>query len=68
MADAMVAAVEALGVYAVQLAHSLGKIGIRRFYHQMIVITHLAVGVTNPVEALTDLRERFQPRDAIIIA
>ena len=67
MSDAMVAAVEALRIHAIQLAHAFGEIGIGRFNHQVIVIAHLAVGVTNPLETLTDLGERFQPCDPIII-
>ena len=67
MADALVSPVKALRVYAIQLAHAFAEIGIRRFNHHVIVISHQAVGVTNPIETLTDLGERFEPRYAIII-
>ena len=38
--DVIVGAVEALGVYAVQLAHASGKVGIRCFDQQVVVIGH----------------------------
>ena len=46
--------VEALGIDAVQLAHAGRQIAIGGFDYQMIGIAHQAVGVTQPVQALTD--------------
>ena len=46
-----VAAVEALGIDTVQLAHAAGEIGLRGFIQQMHMVVHQAVGVTAPPEA-----------------
>ncbi len=42
--------VERLGVDAVELAHGVGKIGIRRLNQQMKVIGHQAIGMANQAE------------------
>jgi hypothetical protein len=46
-----------LGIDAVQLAHPSGKIPLRGFDEEMVVIPHEAVCVTEPVEALYHLAE-----------
>ena len=67
VADALMAAVESLGIHAVQLAHAFREVGIRGFDNQMIVVGHLAIGVTNPVEPFADFPERFKPSQTIFI-
>jgi len=67
MAYTLVAAIEALGVNTIQVAHAFREIGFGRFDDQMIVIAHLAIGVAYPVESLANLAECFQPRHAIFI-
>jgi hypothetical protein len=57
VADAVVAAVEARGVDAVQLAHPEREVRVRRLHHQVEVITHQAVGMADPAVAFDDLRE-----------
>ena len=45
MPDPSVAAVEALGVDAVQLAHADGQVAVRRLDHQVVMVAHQAVGM-----------------------
>ena len=52
---------------AIQLAHALGEIGIRRLDQHMIVVGHLAIGMAHPVEPLANFGERFKPRDTIFV-
>ena len=61
------AAVESLGVYAVQLAHAFREVGIRCFDDQVIVVGHLAIGMAHPVEAFADFGESFKPGHTIFI-
>ena len=67
MADAGMGAVEALGIDTVQLAHAFGEVGIGRFDEQVIMIGHLAISVTDPVEAPADFGKRFEPGEAIVV-
>ena len=46
-----------LGVDTIELAHAFGEITFDGFYHQVIVVVHLAVGVTHPVEPSAHLAE-----------
>ena len=46
--------IEHLGIDAVQLPHAQGKITVRSFKKQVIVIIHEAIGVTDPVVAFID--------------
>jgi hypothetical protein len=60
VADALVAAVEALGIEAIDVAHSGREIRARRLDHQMVVVGHQAVGVAAPAAAPDDFAERLQ--------
>jgi hypothetical protein len=52
-----VSAVEFLGVYAIQLTHSFGKVSVRSLNEKVVVIVHEAVRVTNPIIALHKIPE-----------
>ena len=54
-----------LGVDAVQVLHAGGEVGLDSPHDQMIVIGHLAVGVTSPVESFHDVGEYVQEGLAI---
>jgi len=65
VADATVHLVDPLGVDAVQLAHPLGEIGIRRLNEQVIMVAHQAVGVHQPVEPMTDTAKQIKENVAV---
>lgn len=50
-----------LRVHAVQLPHALRQIGLGRLDHHMVMVGHLALRVTSPVESLADLLEALPP-------
>ncbi|WP_231890818.1 hypothetical protein [Methylomonas koyamae] len=52
MPGAAVATIRCLGKNAVQLSHAFRKIGVGRFYDQMLVVSHQTIGVANPIEIL----------------
>jgi hypothetical protein len=54
-------AIEALGVNAIELAHSLCQIRFRCFDQQVVVIAHLAPCMASPVEALANLGKHPKP-------
>ena len=56
-----------LGVDAVQVAHAGRKVPFRCFDEEVIVITHQAVGVTEPVEALYRLAEDGEKEMAVVV-
>jgi hypothetical protein len=55
MPDLVVAAVERLRVYAVNMAHQQRPIGAPRMQHKMLVLAHQATGKQLRVEARHDL-------------
>jgi hypothetical protein len=67
MTDPPVATVDALGIDPVELPHPLGKIALRRLYHHVRVVGHLAVGMAAPIEPAADLPEELQPSAAVIV-
>jgi hypothetical protein len=67
MPDAPVRSVYRLRINPVELAHASGEIARRRFNHQMIVIGHQAIRMTNPVEPRANLPQQRQPSLAVDI-
>jgi hypothetical protein len=67
VADAAVAPVEALGIYAVQLAHAQRKVGIGGFEQQVVMVAHQAIGMADPAEAADDLTEHLQKQAAVFV-
>ena len=67
MTHAPVRAVDTLGIHAIELTHSLGKVRIGCFDHHMIVIGHLTIGMTHPIETPADVGKYFKPRYAIFV-
>jgi len=61
MSDAPVGTVDKLGVNTVELTHALSKVTFRRLHHCMVMIGHLTIRVTAPVEAFAHLAEQIQP-------
>ena len=49
---AAVAPVEGLGVHAIQVAHAAREVGCRRLEHEVIVVAHQAIRVTEPAPPL----------------
>jgi hypothetical protein len=64
--DSGVHLVEALRVDAIELAHALREIGVGRFRQQMVVVSHLAIGMDGPIEALADL-VMLESKDILIM-
>jgi len=58
-------AVEGLGVDAIEVLHSAREIGFRRLDKKVVVIRHQAVGMTDPPEALDDLRKDIEKAGTI---
>ena len=61
----VVTSIAPLREHAIELAHTLRKISIRRGNHQMIVIAHKAVRMATPIELPDHLTEHFQKMLAI---
>lgn len=55
-----VTAIKALGVDAVEVAHTLGEVGLRGFHQEMIVVTHQTVGMHPPVKSLSRAGQHVQ--------
>ena len=62
-----VQAIETLRMDPVQLAHTLGEIALGRFGHNMIMVGHETVGITQPAHALTDRRQHVEERLAVAV-
>jgi hypothetical protein len=46
---------------------TLGQVSIRRFNDQVIVIVHQAIGMTDPVKTLADLRQRIEKQSPVAV-
>jgi hypothetical protein len=46
---------------APMMAHALGEVAIRSLCQQVVVVSHLTIGVDNPAKAFADLPEYLQP-------
>jgi hypothetical protein len=67
MVDAPVALVEGAGVPAVQVAHPLVEVRLRRLDHEVVVIPHQAADVQAPAVALLDAAEQMDEGEAILV-
>jgi hypothetical protein len=56
-----------LCVDAVQMAHTNGKDPFRSFDEEMIVVSHQAVGVEEPIVALYSLAEGGEEKMAVVV-
>ena len=52
--------IRCLGIDPIQLPHSFREISVRGLNHQVVVITHLAIGMVCPVECSDNLAEDLQ--------
>jgi hypothetical protein len=55
MARSAISSIEPLGIHAIELSHPFGQIRVRGFDDQMIMIAHQTIGMTAPIEPLTDV-------------
>ncbi len=63
--SALVSSVESLRVDAVQMAHAFGKVRVRSFGEDMVMVVHQAISVDNPVESLSAVVEYIEKQLAI---
>lgn len=68
MAHAAMCSVDVLTVYPVKLPHPLREISLKRLHQEVVVITHLAIGVAMPIEALASLIKNAKKPESIFIA
>lgn len=66
MPNMPVIAVNVLCVNSVELPYPLRKVAFCGLYHEMIMVAHLAPGMTYPVESLAYVAEYCQPIVAVI--
>ncbi len=59
--------IEALSIDAIELAHACGEVAVGGFDEQVVVVTHLTVGVADPVEAFADVPQHIQPQIPIFL-
>ena len=62
-----VPSIRSLCEYPVELSHPLREIAVRGLHHQMVVVRHLAIGVTDPVEPLDHLRQGAKKHFAVFV-
>ena len=67
MTRSIVLPVEELTVDLVQVFHSLGEVCVRRFYHQVVVISHEAVDMAQPVISFDGFIEKIEVLDTVLI-
>ena len=65
--DAMVCLIEAPRVNTIELPHSYGKVRVRRFREQMVMIGHQAAGVNHPMKAPRNAAEYVQKEAAVCV-
>ena len=68
MPDPGVGAIDILRIDTVELTHPLGKIALHSLHHDMVVVTHQAISMTNPVEPLAHVSKNTTPGKPILVA
>ena len=61
MPNTPVGTVDLLRVNTIVLTHALSYVTFRRLHHYMVMIGHLTIRVTAPVEAFAHLTKQVQP-------
>ena len=67
MPGTIMAAIGSLGVYAIQVSHSLRQVTLHRFNQKMIMIRHQAESMANPIVSFNRFRQHVQKGLAILI-
>ena len=67
MANPIVAAIEALGVNTVQLAHAERRVRLGCLDQEMIMIGHETVRMADPAEPRDDVRESIEKQFAVSV-
>ena len=67
MVGFVVALVPRLSINAVKLPHVEGKIGVGSLYHEVVVIVHKALRVTEPLIALVDEGKDFEKCLSVLV-
>lgn len=67
MPHPIVATVKILGVNPVDVPHPLGEIALKRFHHQVVMVGHKAIGMTEPVEPFDCLSENGQEPLSVLV-
>jgi hypothetical protein len=57
MPNSIMSTIGILGVNTVQLTHALRQVTLYGFHHNVVVITHQAVGIATPVKTCTNLTQ-----------
>jgi hypothetical protein len=65
--DASVPLVEGSGVAAVQVAHALVEVGLRRLDEEVVVVAHQAADLHLPAVAALDAAEDVEEDDAVVV-
>jgi hypothetical protein len=68
MTDPLMDPVEPLRIDAVELAHALGLIAVRRLDQEMTMVGDQAVGVDDPVEPFPHTRQHVEKRRPVAVA
>ena len=67
MANPVVSYIKCLGIYPVELSHAAGKIAVRSFNDEVIVIIHKAVGVAEPVVTFVHPMQSFKEYLTVLV-
>jgi hypothetical protein len=67
VADPTVSAIEGLGVDPVELTHGPRQVGIGRFYDQMKVVIHQAIGMQQEMKPSNDVRQHIEEPLSVLI-
>ena len=59
--------VEFLGIYPVELSHSSAKRTVERFNDEVVVVTHEAVSMTNPIKEIAAFRKYIEKGCAVLV-
>src|SRR3546814_5102051 len=68
MAADPMAAVESLGIAAVELAHAAGECRLPRLHHQMVAVRQQAIAKAAPVEARAAFAQNLEEQQGVLRA
>ena len=60
-------AIESLRIDTIELTHAFGKVRIRRFHENVVVVAHQTIGVNRPVKTFPDTGDHIEKQLPIAI-
>ena len=66
MPSKLVPTIDPLRIHAIELSHPLRQTGFWGLHYEVVVVSHLAIGMAAPIELLADILEYREPLRPVV--